>query len=518
MRERASGILCHPTSLPGRYGIGSLGRHARALLDFLVDAGQSYWQVLPLGPTGYGDSPYQAFSAFAGNPLLIDLDELVELELLSQDDLADAPVFAQGDVDYGAVIGHRDLVLRRASARLTAGQADAALQRELEAFSGQQAAWLDDYGLFMACKRRFDWAAWTDWEPGIALCQPDAVARWRDELADDVAHQRVLQWLFDRQWRALRGYAHAAGLRIIGDMPIFVGHDSADVWAHRDLYYLDEAGHPIVIAGVPPDYFSPTGQRWGNPLYRWDRMAERGYAWWIDRVSHALEQVDLLRLDHFRGFCGYWEIPADEPTAVNGRWVQGPGRAVFEALADALGGLPIIAEDLGLISADVHALRDELGLPGMRVLQFAYDSDASNDHLPHNCPANCILYTGTHDNDTTRGWYANAPAKTQHRFRSHTGSDGSSPAWTMIRLAMTSVADLAIVPLQDVLDLGSEGRLNLPGRAAGNWTWRYTEEALTPALAEALKALAVVSGRWWDEDEEPASGEPLILAYEPPLS
>lgn len=518
MSERASGILCHPTSLPGPYGIGSLGRAAREFVAFLAQAGQRIWQVLPLGPTGYGDSPYQAFSAFAGNPLLIDLDELVDLELLVPADLAEAPGFPDDAVDYGRVIAFKGKMLHRASARVAAGEMDAALRRELEAYAAEQASWLDDYCLFMALKRRFDWTPWTDWEQGAALRAPDALTQWRRELADEIAHQRALQWLFDRQWQALRAEAHAAGVEIVGDMPIFVGHDSADVWAHRELYYLDEDGNPIVVAGVPPDRFSPTGQRWGNPLYRWDRMAERGYAWWASRVSRALEQVDLLRLDHFRGFAGYWEIPADEPTAVNGRWVKGPGKAFFDVLAERLGSLPIIAEDLGLISADVHELRDALGLPGMRVLQFAFDSDASNEHLPHNCPANCVIYTGTHDNDTSRGWYAHAGEATRHRFRAYSGSDGSSPAWTMIRLAMTSVADLAIVPLQDVLDLGSEARLNFPGRPSGNWTWRCAPGALTSGSAEALKGLAHVTGRWWPEGEEPEDAEPLTLAYGVPLA
>jgi len=518
VRERASGVLCHPTSLPGPYGIGSLGREAVAFVAFLVQAGQTYWQVLPLGPTGYGDSPYQSFSAFAGNPLLIDLDQLVELDLLTPDDLAEAPSFGVDSVDYGAVIAFKGDVLRRASGRLAAGEVDDDLKAELDAYAAQQTAWLDDYALFMALKRRFDWAPWTDWERGAAMREPEALADWRQRLHDEVTHQRVVQWLFDRQWSALRAEAHEAGVQIMGDMPIFVGHDSADVWAHRELYYLDEHGDPIVVAGVPPDRFSETGQRWGNPLYRWDRMAERGYDWWVSRVSRALEQVDLLRLDHFRGFAGYWEIPADEPTAVNGRWVKGPGRDVFDVLAERLGSLPIVAEDLGLISEDVHSLRDALELPGMRVLQFAFGSDASNEHLPHNCPVNCVIYTGTHDNDTSRGWYAGADEKTRHRFRMYSGSDGSSPSWTMIRLAMTSVADVAILPLQDALCLGNEARLNFPGRASGNWTWRCPPNALTDELAASLREQAHATGRWWPEGNEPKGKKPLELDYGDPLA
>jgi len=511
-------VLCHPTSLPGPYGIGSLGRFAHKFVAFLAQAGQRIWQVLPLGPTGYGDSPYQALSAFAGNPLLIDLEQLVELELLKPDDLAEAPAFGEDAVDYGAVIAFKGNVLRRASARVAVGEMDAALRRELEAYVAGQASWLDDYCLFMALKRRFEWAPWTEWEQGAALRDPDALTRWRRELMDEIAHQRALQWLFDRQWQALRTEAHDAGIQIMGDMPIFVGHDSADVWAHRELYYLDENGDPIVVAGVPPDRFSDTGQRWGNPLYRWDRMSERGHDWWVSRVSRALEQVDLLRLDHFRGFAGYWEIPADESTAINGRWVKGPGREVFDVLAERLGGLPIIAEDLGLISADVHELRDALGLPGMRVLQFAFGSDASNEHLPHNCPANCVIYTGTHDNNTSHGWYADADEDTRHRFRTYSGSDGSSPSWTMIRLAMTSVADVAIFPLQDALGLGGEARLNFPGRASGNWAWRCPPDALTDELAESLRGQAQMTGRWWPEGEEPEDKRPLTLDYGEPLA
>lgn len=513
--NRTSGILCHPTSMPGAHGIGDLGEGPRRFVDFLVAAGQTLWQILPLGPTGYGDSPYQPFSAFAGNPLLIALDDLVREGLLDHAELTDAAALPADHVDYGRVIALKGRALRTAHARL-AERGSASLRRELEAYVAREVHWLEDYALFMALKERFDWKPWVEWPPDIALRRADAVARWRAELADAVSYHRFAQFVFSRQWARLRAYANDVGITIIGDMPIFVGHDSADVWAHRDLFRLDDRGLPTVVAGVPPDYFSATGQLWGNPLYRWDLMRERGYDWWLARLRNALQAVDMVRLDHFRGFAGYWEVPAGEVTAINGRWVRGPGAGFFQAVRRELGALPIIAEDLGLISVDVDALRRALGLPGMRVIQFGFGADASNLNLPHNWERNLLAYTGTHDNDTTLGWYHQADEQTRHQVRVYTGTDGSDVHWTLMRLIMNSVADMAIFPLQDVLGLGSEARLNTPGRPHGNWTWRYTAAMLRPELAVALRDMAEASGRWLPPGETWDAATPLVLTYEEP--
>jgi len=506
---RRSGILCHPTSFPGAYGIGELGQAARRFVDWAARAGQTVWEILPLGPTGYGDSPYQPFSAFAGNPLLISLEGLAEDGLLTGDDLRQDTPLPDEHIDYGAVIGYKDRLLRRAYSRLAERPA---LRAELEAFTAAH-AWLPDYALFMALKREHHWAAWTDWPIDIALRQPQAVAAWRTKLADEVTYQCFTQFAFQRQWQALRNDAHAADIVIMGDAPIFVGHDSADVWSHRELFYLDERGHPTVVAGVPPDYFSATGQLWGNPLYRWDVLRAQGYAWWVERLRATLACVDLVRLDHFRGFAGYWEVRAGEPTAINGRWMRGPGEALFSALREQLGALPLVAEDLGLISADVTALRKALGLPGMRVLQFAFGGDASNPHLPHNYTPDLVVYSATHDNDTTVGWYTGEDPAAQHKVRTYTGSDGHDIHWALIRLLMNSVADTTIFPMQDLLGLGREARLNFPGHPSGNWTWRYRDELLTDGLADALRELALVSGRYVTPGTVLEADTPPVVEY-----
>ncbi|MHB1294464.1 MAG: 4-alpha-glucanotransferase [Anaerolineae bacterium] len=492
---RRSGILCHPSSLPGRFGIGGLGAQARELVDFLAAAGQTIWQVLPLGPTGYGDSPYQPFSAFAGNPLLIDPETLVAQGLLGEEDIAPDEPFPEGAVQYGPVIAYKRRVLHRAFENAQQHN-DPALRAEQQDFEARNRYWLDDLALFMALKLRFNWAVWTDWDRGIALREPEALAYWREELRDEIAYQRFTQFLFDRQWATLRRYANDRDVLIVGDMPIFMGHDSSEVWGRRDLFQLDADGRPAVVAGVPPDYFSATGQLWGNPHYRWDEMKSQGYAWWVRRFQRVFTQVDMVRVDHFRGFAGYWEVGANEETAINGRWVKGPGADLFEALQRELGDMPILAEDLGLITSDVVALREAFGLPGMTVLQFAFDGDASSPHLPHNHERRSICYTGTHDNDTTLGWYATRDETARHRIRMYAGSDGSHVNWDLIRLAMTSVAEMAIFPLQDVLGLGSEARLNVPGRPHGNWTWRYRPGDLQEGLAATLRELARVAGRW----------------------
>jgi len=487
----------HPTSLPGRFGIGDLGPEAYRFIDFLAAAGQRIWQVLPLGPTGYGDSPYQLFSAFAGNPLLISLDQLAEEGLLSRDELAHAPGFPPHPVDYDRVMRFKLPLLRAAYKRYKTSWKE---RDEFGAFRGMCGGWLGDYALFMAVKAAHGGeAVWSRWEPGIAARKPAAMERWKARLAEEIEALEFEQYMFFRQWRSLHHYAHERGVRIMGDLPIYVAHDSADVWSNPELFQLNAAGDPAVMAGVPPDYFSATGQLWGNPIYRWDRMAERGFRWWIDRVVAALAQLDLVRLDHFRGLQAYWEVPAGETTARNGRWVQGPGAALFEALKNAIGELPIVAENLGVITPEVEAIRSDFGFPGMAILQFAFGKDPqAPDFKPHNFPRNRVAYTGTHDNDTTVGWWSSAGAGDSTRTaediqeerdltRKYLATDGSEIHWVFIRTLMASVAHTVLFPLQDVLGLGSEARMNTPAVPSGNWRWRFGEEMLTPAIAQRLK-------------------------------
>jgi 4-alpha-glucanotransferase len=507
--SRASGILLHPTSLPGPYGIGDIGSIARQFVDFLVSAGQSIWQVLPLGPTGYGDSPYQCFSAFAGNPLLISLEELARDGLLEWREIEAALMQVAGSfspdfIDYGTIIHYRLSLLRQSFERLHQSP-DSPIHAEIAAFCTPNAHWLEDFALFMALKARHDGISWHMWEPAIATRQPAALAYWRAELAPDIAFQQYLQFLFFKQWGALKGYANERGVKIVGDAPIFVAYDSADVWAHRELFFLDEKGNPTVVAGVPPDYFSATGQRWGNPLYRWDLMQAAGFTWWVERVRAALSTVDLLRIDHFRGFAAYWEIPASEETAIKGRWVPAPGDELFRTLEQELGDVPIIAEDLGLITPDVHALRDRFGLPGMKILQFAFDGDPDNDYLPHNYVANCIVYTGTHDNNTTVGWWSELDEGQRSLITRYLGHEPRDIAWDLLRLAFMSVADVAIVPFQDVLRLSSDARMNTPGKLGGNWSWRFRADALNESVAGSLRYLTALYGRLPDKPAKTAA-------------
>ncbi|MEO8604573.1 MAG: 4-alpha-glucanotransferase [bacterium] len=499
---RASGLLLHPTSLPGPYGIGDLGPAAHAFVDFLASAGQHCWQVLPLGPTSYGDSPYQSPSTFAGNPLLISLDRLVDAGLLDAAALAEATVDpSQGDaVDYGAVIARKLPLLHAAARRLLDGS-NAALADAFTRFRAAEAFWVEDVALFLALKDAHGGAPWRAWERGAALRQPTALARWRGDLAGLVAEHAALQFLFSHQWNALRAAAAARAIRIIGDVPIFVAYDSADVWAHRPFFQLDRHGDPIVVAGVPPDYFSATGQLWGNPLYRWRALAADGFTWWVARLRAALRLYDVVRIDHFIGFTRFWAVPAGEATAMGGQWRPAPGAAVLDAVHAALGDVAIVAENLGEVTPAVEELRARYALPGMKVLQFAFDGEAANVFLPHTYVANDIVYSGTHDNDTTAGWFASAPAPIRARVMRYLGrvDDGAAtPAEitaVLVRLAMSSVADTAIVPVQDVLGLGSEARMNLPGKAQGNWTWRMRHGELSTAHADWLAAMAETYGR-----------------------
>ncbi len=492
--KRASGILLHPTSLPGRYGIGDLGDAAYSFADFLAGSGVGIWQVLPLGPPGFGNSPYQSYSSMAGNPLLISPDALAMEGLLAAEDLAAAPVLDQDRVDYDTAAAVKWGLLRKASANFMAGE-PGPLRSEFAGFCEREKGWLDAFAEFAALKELNGGVGWTGWsaysgaEPGELLTQ------------------KFVQFLFFRQWEALRKYCNTIGIRIMGDLPIFVAHDSADVWANPALFDLDGGGLPKTVAGVPPDYFSETGQRWGNPLYRWDVMEETGYRWWIERMRASLRQADLVRLDHFRGFEKFYEIPGGAVNALKGRWVEGPGDRFFAAMAKALGGLPFIAEDLGLITPEVLALRERWQLPGMRVLQFAFVNESADDPFkPHNFVRNCVVYTGTHDNDTTLGWFRDTDSKSTTRTReeaeaerrralAYLDSDGSEIHWDFIRAAVSSVADTAIFPLQDVLGLGSEARMNVPARAANNWRWRFREEMLEPGVGRRLLELNRLYGR-----------------------
>lgn len=494
---RSGGILVHPTSFPGRFGIGDLGDAAYRFVDFLERAGLTLWQLLPLGPTGYGDSPYQCFSAFAGNPLLVNPDHLVRDGYLPAEALADVPAFPHERVDYGWVIEYKNGLLGQAFEHFQA-HGSAEQKEAYNQFCVQNVAWLQDYALFMALKahhQEHEGGVWNTWPDELAHRDPVAIKQWTEKLADDIERHQFLQFLFFDQWMALRTYANEKGIRIVGDAPIFVAYDSADVWANPDLFYLNDDGSPFVVAGVPPDYFSETGQRWGNPLYRWKTMAENEYAWWTARLQMIFTQVDIVRLDHFRGFEAYWEIPAEEPTAVVGRWVNAPGKSFFRVVEEKLGHLPIIAEDLGVITPGVEELRDAFAFPGMKVLQFAFGGERNNLFLPHMYTQNSVVYTGTHDNDTTLGWYNSASYEEQDHLRRYLSSDGHDVVWDLIRAAFRSVADMAIVPVQDLLKLDTEARMNYPGRPGGNWQWRYLEAQLDDGVAWRLRELAELYGR-----------------------
>lgn len=490
-RKRKCGVLLHPTSLPGPGGIGSLGEEARRFVDFLHAAGQSLWQVLPLGPTGYANSPYACYSAFAGNPLLIDLETIVaEGDLVAADLKSGLP---DNRVDYQTVTEYKLAVLGRAAANFFSG-GDQGRKEEFWRFCNNT-FWLHDYALFMALKGANRGMGWCDWQEDVARRDPAALEECSTLLGPAIGEQKYMQWQFFRQWRGLRSYACSRGVAVIGDIPIFVAYDSADVWANPGLFKLDERERPVVVAGVPPDYFSKTGQLWGNPLYDWDRLADSGYGWWIERVRNDLLLFDMVRVDHFRGFEAHWEVPACEKTAVNGRWVKGPGEAFFTALKEALGELPIIAEDLGVITPEVEALRDRFAFPGMKILQFAFGSGPHNPYLPHNHTRDCVVYTGTHDNDTTAGWFASLKEKEWRNVLRYLHAPGEEIAWEMIRAAMASVADTAIIPLQDILSMGNDARMNRPGIAAGNWSWRFPHGILTEKLAKRLHELTELYGR-----------------------
>jgi len=503
---RSSGILLHVTSLPGPHGIGDLGACAHRFVDFLAKSGQTIWQVLPVSPTGYGDSPYQCFSAFAGNPLLIDLMNLQEQGRLEPADLGTLSQLPEDYVDYAKVIELKQALLRKAARHFFFNSSEAD-SHSFTAFCEDNAWWLDDYALFMAGKDFHHGVVWAEWETGLARRDPIALSQWREKLSREVEVHKFAQFEFFRQWGDLKRRCRRHGIRIMGDIPIYVAHDSADVWAHREMFQLNADGRPTVVAGVPPDYFSATGQLWGNPIYRWDVLARSGYRWWVDRFRASLKLFDMVRLDHFRGFEAYWEVPADATTAIGGKWVKGPGRELFEVLQKELKELPVVSENLGVITPEVESLRQEFGFPGMSLLQFAFGNDPQGPSFrPHNYTRELAAYTGGHDNDTTVGWWTSTGVgestrsaedicKEREFTKAYLGFENEPIHWVFIRAVMASVAAIAIVPLQDVLGLGSEARMNLPGTVSGNWKWRYRENALTGEIKTKLRELTRIYDR-----------------------
>ncbi|HEY9808857.1 MAG TPA: 4-alpha-glucanotransferase [Halomicronema sp.] len=493
---RTSGILLHPTSLPSRFGVGDLGKPAYQFIDFLRESGQKLWQVLPLGPTGYGNSPYMCYSAMAGNPILISLDLLVEDGLLSADDIADFPHFPSEKVDFEAVFAYKLPLLQKASQNFV-HHCPQKLQEEYQRFCAGAIYWLNDYALFMSLKTAHAGDSWHTWDLGIRHREPAAVGAWKLQLSEEINYHNFVQFIFFRQWSALKKYANENKIEIIGDIPIYVAGDSADVWAHPEIFCLDEeTSLPSLVAGVPPDYFSNTGQLWGNPVYNWDNLQKTNFDWWIKRFEVMLEYVDIIRIDHFRGFEAYWAVPQGETTAINGEWVKAPGDELFEVLNEKLGKLSVMAEDLGIITPEVEALRDKFELPGMKILHFAFGGGTDNPYLPFNISRNSVIYTGTHDNDTTVGWFNQLGETEKQNVLDYLGCNGPDGInWDLIRLALSSVANQAIIPLQDIFGLGTIGRMNYPGKAEGNWEWRYQDKDFNPELTSRLKKLTQIYGR-----------------------
>jgi 4-alpha-glucanotransferase len=491
---RSSGILLHPSSFPSRFGIGDLGLAAYRFIDFLHQSQQQYWQVLPLGPTGYGNSPYMCYSAMAGNPLLISPEKLGDEGLLSPEDFANLPEFPPERVDFEQVAPIKVKLLKKACDNFKARASD---RQEFADFCDAKAYWLDNYALFMALKDTHDGASWHTWETELAQIKPADLDHLQRQLSGEIFYHKFSQYEFFRQWSALKNYANEQGIEIIGDIPIYVAHDSADVWSNPDIFCLDEeTGEPAQMAGVPPDYFSATGQLWGNPVYNWEELEKQNFKWWVQRFEAMLDYVDIIRIDHFRGFEAFWAVPQGEETAINGEWIKAPGEALFAEIKRQLGKLPILAEDLGLITPEVEALRDKFEFPGMKVLQFAFGSDPGNPFLPFNYPRNAVVYTGTHDNDTTVGWFDKANDYEKQNLRHYLGCispDGIH--WDLIRVALSSIANQAIIPLQDVLGLGTTARMNFPSTTERNWEWRYQAMALTPELSHRLQILTHLYGR-----------------------
>ncbi len=497
--SRKSGIIMHISSLSEKYGIGTFGERAYRFADFLKQAGQSYWQILPLGHTGYGDSPYQAFSAFAGNPYFIDLELLVKEGLLEKDELDDIDFGTMAEkVDYGKLFKERFPVLRKAYNRFKQNPYE-----EIEGFRKENGTWLEDYALYMAIKNELGLKSWQEWEPQIKKREPEAMAAYKEKLEDEINYWIFIQYLFFKQWRALKAYVNELGIKIIGDIPIYVSADSSDTWANAELFRLDENKNPVVVAGCPPDAFSETGQLWGNPIYDWEHLEKTNYAWWVERIRESLKLYDVIRIDHFRGFEAYWEIPYGEETAQKGKWVKGPGMKLFDVIQKELGHINVIAEDLGYLTQEVMDFRDASGYPGMKVLQFAFDAREESDYLPHNYIKNCVVYTGTHDNDTIMGWFNTTGLKEDIEYAKNylKCNEEEGYHWGFIRGAWSSVGDIAITQMQDFLGLGNEARMNLPSTLGINWKWRIQQGVLTENLANQIYELTKLYGRLNEDDE-----------------
>jgi len=492
--ERKSGILLHPSSFPGKFGIGTIGYEAFEFVDFLSECGIKLWQICPLGPTGFGDSPYQCFSAFAGNPLLIDLDDLVKKGFLLEKDLDAGTSFDDNNVDFGKVISYKYPLLKKAADRFFSKK-NLSPDSEYSIFCDKESFWLDDYSLFMALKNYYSGVSWSAWQKKYKIRDNDEINKFRDEHKGEISFQKFMQFIFNMQWNELKRYSNKKNVLIIGDMPLFVAFDSADSWAHPEYFYFNSSLEPQKVAGVPPDYFSSTGQLWGNPLYNWKKLKALKYEWWVNRLKMTFEMYDLVRLDHFRGFAEYWAIPFGEKTAVYGKWEKGPGHDFFETVIQSMGELPIIAEDLGYITPDVIRLRDDFGIPGMSVLQFAFDSGPENHYLPHNFLSNTVVYTGNHDNNTIRGWHENLNQEIRSFLNDYIDFHGEDINWSLIRLAWSSNAAYAVTTLQDLLGLGSEGRMNIPGTSSGNWRWRFKKGAIKGEIKAKLQHLNYLYGR-----------------------
>jgi len=492
--ERSSGILLHPSSLPGKYGIGTLGTEALRFIDFLSKSKQKLWQILPLGPTGFADSPYQCFSSNAGNPLLIDLDTLVAEGLLEKKDLVDIGSFDDGPIDYGKVITKKYPLLKKAmeTFKESAGKEH---KKDFHEFVVGNKKWLDDYALFMSLKEHFKQKPWYQWDKPLKMKKEDALKPFNSLLSDQIEFHKFVQYLFFRQWLTIKGYAHQKNIRIIGDIPLYVAFDSVDAWSNTELFQFDADKNPIAVGGVPPDYFSATGQLWGNPLYNWEALKKDHYHWWIERIKSNLILYDIIRIDHFRGFAAYWSVPYGEKTAINGKWIPCPGKELFQQISEEFGEIPIIAEDLGVMTSDVEELRDSFGLPGMKILQFAFDSGEDNDYIPFNFIKNCVVYTGTHDNDTIKGWFDKAKPDDKKYVLEYMNTTGQDICMDFLRLAWASVANTAIVPMQDLLGLGNEARMNLPGTTVNNWMWRAKKNDFSTELALKLAQMTVLYGR-----------------------
>ena len=494
---RSAGVLLHPTSLPGKFGIGELGSEIYNFINFLRDSGQTLWQVFPLGPTGYGDSPYQCFSAFAGNPLLISLEKLKEEDLLNDEDLESLPSFNPLNIDFGIIIPAKTKLLRKAFNNYKANGSESAEQ--IKSFNDSNSDWLNDFALFMACKNYHNGVQWTAWEKEIAFREKGAVEKWSGKLSDEIEYQKFVQYKFYKQWKDVKNFANENGIKIIGDLPIFISYDSADLWANKNLFSVNQtSGKLETVAGVPPDYFSETGQLWGNPLYKWDVMEADNFSWWKKRIIQMYELVDIVRIDHFRGFEAYYEIPGDAITAQTGKWVKAPGVKLFKEIKNALGDVPIVAEDLGVITKEVEELRDMFNFPGMKILQFAFGEEGDKGFLPHNHKKNCVVYSGSHDNDTTRGFFENEKNNGTGIYewaQKYLNYYNDDICGAVVNAAYASVADTVIIPMQDLLKLGTEARMNFPGRLGGNWTWRFTWEQIPNELPIKLKEITNIYER-----------------------